>query len=502
MITYLSRVPVEARNVVASQAGLVDNRACRMGCAIARPERPHNRAATRKGVLSFRAVVGRLGDLAMIRLRDALYEDVPWQSYEPTFNQLLAAASFCGLPAVYMAHGDFGTGKTRLLRGLAGCAELRKDKLPCTFFNTSDYDVETMDLARVLLTKMGRKFLEVCGGKTRANLFGVLAGSLDVALKFVGKDIGIAAAKEAIDKARRAERAELLGEWTKYDDPIEVLKGEFARMVGTVCAKCGHSFEGTADSKFRPWIVLIDDMDRLFPGAALDTLLSLRAIMGGHFSPGGDGGISRPPVLFVLAMNVDSLRRAIRSRFCEDLGGEDENEGEDFVEHYLRKLALFGPQVPGPDEGGIESALLVLDSIKDLLKDSLKSIEALSTDATVSLPYRASLRAFDRTQMYYALAMNKEELESARDLGMLPLALFVLEVIRHQAQNALPILCREFRCEGNAVSKVLADDNRLLTPQLKALVKALWERIPALQTNQLLWQKAFGLIERDIWSHV
>jgi hypothetical protein len=397
-------------------------------------------------------------------VRDALLETARADDYRHIYERLLRQSQLLTLPQVVLIQGGFGTGKTRLLKGLAACAE--EQELPWTFFNTSQYDPSHVDLTKALMARMGAHYVKVFDSKQRrAQLFGFLAGSGEALasflekspLSFVGTIIGNASrmsklVKDATDK----ERLELFGEWTQYGDPVETLRSEFSKMVNDVVEKCGNAHP---QNKGAPWLVLIDDADRLFPEAALDLLLQLRSVVNGVFdlSPGPEL-VLPPPVLFVVAMNAESLRMAIRHRYGTYM--TNGAQLSHFVEHYLRKLFLVGPSVPGATKSEIEMAFA--RRAGDVIPaTTLSELASLAADS--SLSYRGILRAFDR--VFFDVALRKSMKSEVT------CALYALECMRFCAEAQMEALANAAN-PGADVLRKLKENTDFLGEHASAILEA------------------------------
>ncbi len=334
-----------------------------------------------------------------MRVRDALYEAVDSEDYTGSFAELKQMANFTGYPVVVGIDGNYGTGKTRMLKGLRECA--KEECHPTTWFNTSDYDPDDVDLLRVLLTQMGSTYLEQVPHKLyRANFFGAVAGSIDTGLAFCGKKGGILAARKAYHDALEAEREELLGPWTNYSDSVQLYKDQFADLAQKVCKAAASE-----EKEEKLWFVFLDDLDRLFPLDALKLILSLRGIIGG---PPDIDNAQRPMVVFVIALNMDCLRAAIKQRYKETYADADEKI-DAFVEHYLRKLFLMGPAVPKlQTEDVFGSHYSIEDNIEPLIdRNLLEKLIALCEEA--DLPQRPVLLALDRMQLQLLKAQDSSD---------------------------------------------------------------------------------------------
>lgn len=433
----------------------------------------------------------------MCRVRDALLEPPNAEAYRSISEKILQHSAFIGLPHVLVCHGGYGAGKTRLLRGVEVCAE--RAGHPCTFFNVSQYDPESVDLSRLLVAKMGKQYLKWCGKQElRAKFIGYVAGSLDATLAFAGMGKGILAVKEMIEKTEKEEREQLLGAWANVEDPVEMVKAEFLSMVSQVC------WSPAGRNQVRPpWIVFIDDMDRLFPQTALDLLLSLRPVMGNRIAADSSDA---PPVLFLAVMNVDCLRDAVRDRFASIASPPSTpstlKSQNDFVEQFIRKYFLFGPAVPPMTAEDLERALL--DSVPpsaelNELTNSIPQIAKLS--ARSGIPYRTALRSFDRVLLYYVLKKVHEDPAYRSRCETVPLQLFVLEMARHQIESELQEALKSH--QDNQGESALEQLQRLRDESDECLAR-LFSELEKPEFTQYVsdnesWALVFRLAMQDVW---
>ncbi len=380
------------------------------------------------------------------RQRDAVFEKPIPDDYKALYANVINSIGFYSYPLVMVMHGDYGSGKTRMLRGLQACAT--QDGMPTTFFTPSQYDSDKTNLVNALIVKMGAYYLEKFDTtELRAKVIGTIAGSIDIMFKFCGKNAGILSAENSILDAIGKQREELLGEWTKYGDPVEAMKNEFAKMVWQVS-------ELTGEFKRKPWIVLIDDLDRVFPENALDLVLGLRSLFGiGMPLEMHTKEELPPPIVFLLSMNVDCLRTAIRARYSTLFNEVNDSALSEFVEQFIRKYFVFGPTVP----------VLESDSIKKNLERSLpvtipfpESNELIDRIVCLlkgsTIPYRMILQAFDRTLLHYLTCENNRPSNSTS----VSVILFLLELFRNCSEQIFQsVVTNSKRNSGKAIFEIM-----------------------------------------------
>lgn len=348
--------------------------------------------------------------------RDALFEAS--QKDYTLFNQLVDSCGFYGYPLSMVIHGSFGSGKTRLLKGIQECAN--EQGFPCTFFNTSQYNPNQINLIHALISKMGWLYKESLKGKVlRAKVIGTIAGSLDMMLEFIGNNFSLLKVKELIQKEKASESEELFGEWVKCGDPIESLKSEFTKMIFDISEHCQsiRDKEQSWDHDFSmPWIILCDDMDRLLPNDSLDLILSLRSLLGVVDT---ETTLS-PPVIFLFALNLDCLRGAIRSRYQSQISGDA--DADIFIEQFIRKYFIIGPKLPEP-----KPDTFFVNTNE--WYNTLVSRNFFNVVINSSLSPRTILTIFDRVDLFYLRQPLEHEIsESFIIVG------FLIELIRFNSE--------------------------------------------------------------------
>jgi len=379
----------------------------------------------------------------MNRIRDALFEE---PSPDNTLlESVLQLCEFYDLPVSMVMHGDYGSGKTRFLKCLEATA--KELDIPCTFFHTSQYNPDQLNLVNALIAKMGAQYLKMMEGKVkRAKIIGIIAGSLDVFLSFIGKDVSILDTMEKISKAEEIEKKQLLGNWTSYGDPIEILKSDFAKMVSDISTLYKDKPDRAKEWNYEfplPWIILFDDLDRLMPNVALDLILSLRVLLSSF----DYDSKKRVPVLFLFALNLDCLRDAIRARY-ENITRIPEKQNE-FIEQFLRKYFIFGPKIPSPSKESIISSCG--SRMKNFLTASFLEF-VLSVD---NISCRTLFCVLDRVEHYYISHFQNRITENHL------IASYVLELLRNNLEeDFIKTICKyeERKCNSNSFSFVIFND--------------------------------------------
>jgi hypothetical protein len=362
-------------------------------------------------------------DLPFTRQRDALFEKPQSKDYESSYKQLLEYIDFYRFPLIMVINGSYGSGKTRMLRGLQICAAT--DGFPTTFFTPSQYN--SFDIITALIAKMGSTYINYCKNKVlKAKVIGTIAGSLDLMLTFFDKKINILSANEKIKEAIRQEEKESIGQWTQYSDPVETWRLEFSRMVWQV----SDTAEEIVHKKYLPWLIFIDDMDRVLPDQALELLLGMRSLLGiGRVEDPTYNEEFPPPAIFIVALNVECLRTAIRARYAHM--SQDEEKLAEFTEQFIRKYFIFGPQIPNMSLKLLQNAINSSFLEENVFSNKNEIVIAIANlSGKTKLPFRIILQSFDRI-ILYGKSTPKELID---DVNVV-IVLFFFEVIRSCAKE-------------------------------------------------------------------
>lgn len=257
------------------------------------------------------------------------------------------------LPATVGVFGDWGSGKSSLLRIVE--EDLKKDKGTLvlwfngwTFEGYEDAKTALMGTildelgARRTLTEKGKSLLKKLA--KRVNWFRVVGTGLKYTAAFalagpVG--LGFAAAADA------PALAEQVAEKVRDIDPKEA-KEYLSEEAGKETRKAVREFrcdfeEMLAESDVKTLVVIIDDLDRCLPSTIIETLEAIKLFLFVKQSA------------FIIGADERLVRYAVRQRFPE-LPGENVEVGRD----YLEKLVQFPVRLPALDGGEIETFINLL----------------------------------------------------------------------------------------------------------------------------------------------
>ena len=226
-------------------------------------------------------------------------------------------------PFTFSIHGNWGTGKTFLLKRWQ--KDLEAQGFKAIYFNAWEDDFSADPLLAILgqmsdyfkergLKSLARRAAEGAVPLIRENLLGVLKATTGVTLKgdHDGQD------KKAFLKAYLDQRA------TK-----DKLKQSLTKMSAAVLAATGH-----------PMVFIIDELDRCRPNFAIELLQRVKHIF------------DVPNLVFVFGLNRDELCKSLQSvygeidsdvylrRFFDMEFTLPEVDTKSFAEHLIKKFEL------------------------------------------------------------------------------------------------------------------------------------------------------------------
>jgi len=360
---------------------------------------------------------------------------------------------------------------------------------------------------------MAKYHYRICKKKElRAKILGTLAGSLDLTLKFcaatgglVGGVGSVAAVLNAggglsgindtitqtITGSIRRQRKALKIPFAEFDDPYMAIKADFAVMVNNTCDEEAKRFRSKRSG---PWIVALDDVDRLPPKEGLKVLLALRSIVGGAFRSETGELATLPKVIFLVSINKNTILPALRRRFISPRNIENgtkliEPDIEIMVEEYLRKLYLPGPTVSPITKETLQKGLS--QDARAAINDTCIEI-IISLSARNELSHRVVLQTIDCMLMRYSqILASIEEKEGTVT------ALFVLEICSRLASPEEDIKIRKLTIRDVAtgvtplvaIQKIVKNASRL-----DKWVKSISEEEIAVSDS--VWQKVFEFWEK------
>jgi len=280
------------------------------------------------------------------------------------------------LPATIGVFGDWGSGKSSLLKMVSSKLSQNENNLVLTFngWLFEGYDDAKAALMETILDEISRRAkLTVKAKRLILRLLGrvkwlrVLGTGLKMGAGFLAAGpAGLAAVsgmeiKDIVEKA--AESFEGLDDqkiedyFTKEDQAKTMRRGirEFRKEFG----------ELLKETKIKTLVVIIDDLDRCLPDTIIETLEAIKLFLFVENSA------------FILGADERLIKYAVRRRFPE-LPGEKVEVGRD----YLEKLIQYPIRIPSLGRSEMETyiALLFLDSSK-VEADKIEAVHAWCTSA-------------------------------------------------------------------------------------------------------------------------
>jgi len=273
--------------------------------------------------------------------------DADLLGYSEFVTDIETAIRYTQTPFVYGVLGDWGTGKTSILRLLEArfTADQSDDDRPLyvvpIWFNAWEYETET-NLIYPLLHAVKRSFADFeKQHKSRIDATKFLEAFRDVAATsaFALGDIGFRAATKLLtgdayklgdlktiydDIWKRQEVTDALEGWTNQ---LEKLKDAFATLLTAYKTAIIGAVSGLPSDAVR-FVILIDDLDRCLPDTTIRMLESIKNYL------------TVPDAVFVLALNARVVYQGIRHKY-----GQSEVSGRE----YLEKILNYTFYVPEPD---------------------------------------------------------------------------------------------------------------------------------------------------------
>lgn len=312
------------------------------------------------------------------------------------------------LPATIGVYGDWGSGKSSLLRMVE--SELRKtpdDVLVLTFNGwlfEGHEDAKAALMGSILdalskdqtLTTKGKQLLAKLLKRVNWLSLGGLAVKAAIAYgtgdpTVLGIPVNAGAATAALEGLKAAQdiSAEDVEQFIKEDSAQErrrsvlEFRDDFARLLG--------------ESNRKRLVVVIDDLDRCLPETIIETLEAIKLFL------------FVPNTAFIIGADQRLVRYAVRRRFPE-LPGERSDVGRD----YLEKLVQFSVHVPPLGRTEIETYMGLLFAQKSVTADG--KFEA-ARKSVIDCPAGAVLTArFDHESAQRSLGDVSTELAESLSL--------------------------------------------------------------------------------------
>jgi predicted KAP-like P-loop ATPase len=396
------------------------------------------------------------------------------------------------LPATIGVFGDWGSGKSSLLKMVSSKLSQNEDNLVLTFngWLFEGYDDAkaalmetildeisrraklTVKAKRLILSLLGRvKWLRVLGTGLKMGAGFLAAGPAGLAV-VSGMEI-----KDVVEKATESfehiEDQKIEDYFAKEDQAKTLRRGirEFRKEFG----------ELLKETKIKTLVVIIDDLDRCLPDTIIETLEAIKLFLFVENSA------------FILGADERLIKYAVRRRFPE-LPGEKVEVGRD----YLEKLIQYPIRIPSLGRSEMETyiALLFLDSSK-VEADKIEAVHAWCTSAETI----QSDRAFGYATAKQILKEIPSELEEHLILSE------QLAPLLATGLNGNPRQCKRFL--NTLILRLQMADSRGIKLSKRILVKLMlleyfrpetFRLLAQMQAMQLGLPNELSMIESKIFS--
>lgn len=396
------------------------------------------------------------------------------------------------LPATIGVFGDWGSGKSSLLKMVSSKLSLDENNLVLTFngWLFEGYDDAKAALMETILDEISRRAkLTVKAKRLILRLLGrvkwlrVLGAGVKMGAGFLAAGpAGLAAVsgmefKELVEKA--AETFEGLDEqkiedyFTKEDQAKTLRRGirEFRKEFG----------ELLKETKIKTLVVIIDDLDRCLPDTIIETLEAIKLFLFVENSA------------FILGADERLIKYAVRRRFPE-LPGEKVEVGRD----YLEKLIQYPIRIPSLGRSEMETyiALLFLEA-SSIGSDKIEAVHAWCTSSETI----QSDRAFGYTAAKQILKEIPAELEEHLILSA------QLAPLLSTGLNGNPRQCKRFL--NTLILRLKMAESRGITLSKRILAKLMlleyfrpetFRLLAHMQATQLGLPKDLSEIESKIFA--
>lgn len=338
--------------------------------------------------------------------------DRPLKTFTENLCHLVKSELANNKPAVrsLLLAGDWGTGKTSVLKSVrhyfkpdSSTQNTQAQKPVVVFFEAWRYEYEDNLLIALLWAIAREAQKKSLDGSSKKEQIAV--GLLSVGLKYVTRsslsDID-AEIKKLEECKRKALFSELLAKYTNTDKFMFEFHNLLIKLFG--------------DKKL---LILVDDLDRCSPEAALELLEHLRRLMNITDDLTSEDKETKDAkktnitnCFFLVAMDKTTLKQAIQHKFA-DLSNYDSNR-------YLEKIFPVTLQLP-------EICHISDESLKDILRgsegssDNITDQEKDDIKAIFKQPYFKNSRLFIRCFNQIKIIQQFDEDEQVEKVGLLHL---------------------------------------------------------------------------------
>lgn len=320
-------------------------------------------------------------------------------------------------------HGAWGAGKTSLMLAIADVLKQRRPEIICVNFQAWKYS-QRESLARALLSRVIATVAQVHGVTDQDLLESeanpgrhLMADQIRLIKNTIYADYSHTKGGEfsldwkALGKAMMAATSTNWGDAARslfkslYREKVE----EFHNRIDSIEA-FQASYESLRRLSQRPWLILIDDLDRCLPDAAIEVFEATKVFL------------DIPSVVFVLAVDKETIRRGLRLRY-RDSESRPVVDPDQYIEKAIN-VSLELAAIPRPKR--------FIDAIQQHSHRHLggpvdeKLVSALKEVASFVEPNpRRWIRLLNTAALYHRIHYGDQDSETHDSPG---LALFVKKV--------------------------------------------------------------------------
>lgn len=281
------------------------------------------------------------------------------------------------LPVVLGVFGDWGGGKSSIMRMLQQQLDAKHEDIVCLYFNGwmfEGYEDAKTALLTSILIQLGEH--ERFGQKIRGKITGLLKRVKLMELAKLGIKHGLPLAIGALtgdpsslllatglslsSKADSSETTEQPAEDKDTDKTnwTELIQGDPSKPDLLDVRRFRDDFEKMlAETNIKSLVVLIDDLDRCLPERIIETLEAIKLF------------VAVPKTAFVIGADPRIVRHAIATRYVARQVGDDSSspqEEYDLVQDYLEKLIQIPYYLPRLSPAEVETYINLLACQKHL----------------------------------------------------------------------------------------------------------------------------------------
>lgn len=253
-------------------------------------------------------------DLSLTQPEPPIPKDDPWKDDEldrkPIADNLTNLIRDQKNPFVVSVSGDWGTGKTFLLRRWQ--VQLEKDGFRAIYFNAWQDDFCDDPLVAIigqLAEYFSSKGLEKISDQIKENTIELLKSIRGLSASVAGFGVGLSLSDPA------DPTVDVFDKYSQQTESKNKLKDELKKLAGEVHKKTGH-----------PLVFIIDELDRCRPTFAVELLERVKHVF------------DVPGIVFVFGLNRGELGKSVKSLY-----------GKIDADVYLRRFFDIEFQLPEAD---------------------------------------------------------------------------------------------------------------------------------------------------------